>query len=137
MATRQVQKTLVHRAKKDSHENCHVTNLLTNEVPKEFSFVEREEHVHDYSNRKFEVSKSTTRLLQIYIELQERNASIYNFLYESLEEVVDMIDFDDWFNDTISAKLSDLENCISERIKSSIISNLAYLDELKKKTIEI
>ena len=91
----------------------------------------------DYSEKKFEVGKSTTRLLQIYIELQERNASIYNFLYESLEGVVDVIDFDDWFNDTISRKITELENCISERIKSSIINNLAYLEELKKKTIEI
>ena len=72
----------------------------------------------DYSEKKFEVGKSTTRLLQIYIELQERNASIYNFLYESLEGVVDVIDFDDWFNDTISRKITELENCISERIHS-------------------
>lgn len=91
----------------------------------------------DYSEKKFEVGESTTRLLQIYVELQERNLAIYNFLYESLEGVVDVADFDNWFNDTILKKITELENCISELIESSITYHLAFFDELKKKTIEI
>lgn len=91
----------------------------------------------DYSEKKFEVGKHTTKLLQIYIELQERDLSIFNFLYDALEEVVDVVDYEDWFFNTISVKLNDLEKSVSELIKSSITNNLAYLDELKKKTIEI
>lgn len=91
----------------------------------------------DYSEKKFEVGNGTTKLLQVYIELQERNTAIYNFLYEALDGIVEKTDYEDWFYETISAKLNDLENCVAELFKSSITNNLAYLDELKKKTIEI